>query len=351
MITKENYSEEHIRELQKKSKSDPGLIERTLYAFRLLEALEKVGLNFIFKGGTCLLLLLPEPKRFSTDIDIVVEPGTEIETYISEASKIFPFEDMEEQKRIGQNNIVKRHFKFTYESPIRKGQLYILLDVLYEENHYKRLIDKDIAGDLLLTNGDNLKVRMPSADCILGDKMTAFAPHTTGIPLGAGKDLEVIKQFFDVGSLIDVYENYDDLRDTYYEVSEAELAFRGNPATSEEALLDTIRAAACIGSRGKSGKDDFPYYLRGTRDIVNHIFGGKYSMEVAMSSAPKVIYMAACLLCNKPFHRLSQQESNALKQENLTQPELIGLKSFRKRRDNTYDYLILADHLLNEFRS
>ena len=94
MITKENYSEEHIRELQKKSKSDPGLIERTLYAFGLLEALEKVGLNFIFKGGTCLLLLLPEPKRFSTDIDIVVEPGTEIETYISEASKIFPFEDM-----------------------------------------------------------------------------------------------------------------------------------------------------------------------------------------------------------------------------------------------------------------
>lgn len=246
---------------------------------------------------------------------------------------------------------MKRHFKFTYESPIQKGPLYILLDVLFEKNHYKRLIEKNIAGSLLLTEGNNLKVRMPSVDCILGDKMTAFAPHTTGIPLGTGKDLEVIKQFFDVETLIDAYDDFKDLRDTYYEVSKTELAFRGNPATSEEALMDTIRAAACIGSRGKIGKEDFPYYLRGTRDIVNHIFGGRYSMEVAMSSAPKVICMAACLLCDKPFQHLPQQESHPLKQENLTQPELMNLKSFRKRRDNSYDYLVLADHLLQEFRS
>ena len=33
MITKENYNEAHIRELQAQSKGDPGLIERTLYAF------------------------------------------------------------------------------------------------------------------------------------------------------------------------------------------------------------------------------------------------------------------------------------------------------------------------------
>ena len=39
MISRENYFEPHIRELQKSSKGDPGLIERTLYAFGLLEAL------------------------------------------------------------------------------------------------------------------------------------------------------------------------------------------------------------------------------------------------------------------------------------------------------------------------
>lgn len=35
MISRENYKEAHIRELQASSKGDPGLIERTLYAFGL----------------------------------------------------------------------------------------------------------------------------------------------------------------------------------------------------------------------------------------------------------------------------------------------------------------------------
>lgn len=51
MITRENYSMEHIRNLQESSKRDPNLIERVLFAFGLLEALRRVELPFIFKGG------------------------------------------------------------------------------------------------------------------------------------------------------------------------------------------------------------------------------------------------------------------------------------------------------------
>ena len=91
MISSDNYSERHIRELQTASKGDPGLIERTLYAFGLLEALRKVGMDFIFKGGTSLLLLLPHLRRLSTDIDIVVEPGTNVDVFIERAGSVFPF--------------------------------------------------------------------------------------------------------------------------------------------------------------------------------------------------------------------------------------------------------------------
>ena len=52
MITKENFSREHIQQIQSDSHRDPLLIERTLYAFGLLEALTRVGLDFTFKGGT-----------------------------------------------------------------------------------------------------------------------------------------------------------------------------------------------------------------------------------------------------------------------------------------------------------
>ena len=56
MLSKENFTEQHIRELQKMNRRDPILLERTVYAFGLLEALVRVKMPFIFKGGTCLML-------------------------------------------------------------------------------------------------------------------------------------------------------------------------------------------------------------------------------------------------------------------------------------------------------
>lgn len=348
MILRDNYTEQHIRELQAASKGDPSLIERTLYAFGLLEALVRVGLDFTFKGGTSLLLLLPEPKRLSTDIDIVVEPNTDIDKYIEKAAQFFPFIAKEEQTRVGHNNIEKRHFKFTYNSPVRKGPLYILLDVLFEENRYERLITRPIENELLLTTGENLTVRLPSVDCILGDKLTAFAPHTTGIPLRSDKDLEVIKQFYDVSTLIDEVESFEDVRRTYFAISEAELNYRGNETTSQQALEDTIQAAACIGSRGRIAPDDFPSYVRGTRDIVNHVYERGYTMEVATTMAPKVIYTAACLLTGHSFERIG--DIDALKTESLTQEDMKAMKALRKTRTSAYGYLVLADRLLREHR-
>ena len=42
---------------------------------------------------------------------------------------------------------------------------------------------------------------MPTLECLLGEKLTAFAPHTTGVPLGKKKELEIAKQLFDVAIL------------------------------------------------------------------------------------------------------------------------------------------------------
>ena len=52
MIDKKIYDLDYIRQLQARYKTDPGLLERVLYAFGLLEALVKVGMKFTFKGGT-----------------------------------------------------------------------------------------------------------------------------------------------------------------------------------------------------------------------------------------------------------------------------------------------------------
>lgn len=99
MLSREIFTLEYIRGLQKKYKKDPGLLERVMYAFGLLEALAQVGMDFVFKGGTSLLLLTEHPLRLSTDIDIIVEPGTDVEKFVMEAAKIFPFKHHEKQSR------------------------------------------------------------------------------------------------------------------------------------------------------------------------------------------------------------------------------------------------------------
>lgn len=49
MLSKDNFSKEHIDELRAKYKRDPALLERTIYAFGMLEAISQVNLPFILK--------------------------------------------------------------------------------------------------------------------------------------------------------------------------------------------------------------------------------------------------------------------------------------------------------------
>lgn len=346
MLLKENFSEEYIRELQKNSKRDPVLLERTVYAFGLLEALTRVGMPFIFKGGTCLMLLMDKPRRLSTDIDIIVKPGTDLDDYLDKASEIFPFQMVEEQKRIGKNNIEKRHFKFTYDSPINNKPFYILLDVLFEENHYVELVEKEIRNDLLLTEGEYLTVSIPSADCILADKLTAFAPHTTGIELNKGKDMEVLKQFYDVCSLIENFSSCSIIKRTYEPIAMAEIGYRGLLVSAEDCLKDTFESALCIASRGKVNADEYMYYVKGARDLRGHIYAENYSPEIAAIRAPMVMYMVMCLLTGTEFEKVEDYREYI--NSKLSHEKLASLKYLKKVNPEAYGYAVKVDRLMEE---
>ena len=345
MITRNNYSQEHIRELQASSKKDPALIERVLHAFGLLEAITGVGMPFIFKGGTCLMLLLDHPMRLSTDIDIIVKPGTHIEDYINRAAEIFPFKSQEEQVRVGKNKIEKRHFKFTYESPITGKDIYILLDVIFEENHYKHLVEKEIKNDLLMTEGENLKVKIPSINCILGDKLTAFAPHTTGILLNTGKDMEVMKQMYDVHTLLNKFDDFDEMISTYNSIIDQEIAYRGTHIDRNDVLDDTYAAALCIASRGKTNWEEYRYYVNGIRSLRSHLFEENYSPEIAARKAAKSLYLTTCIKKGVHFHKI--EDPLLYKDRNYIGTEMSSLKYFRKVDMEAFAYTIETDLLLN----
>ena len=340
-MNKENFSESHIRTLCAKSKRDPGLIERTIFAFGLLNALSEVGLPFVFKGGTSLMLLLKRPRRLSTDIDIVVAPGTDISGYLEKAAKIFPFLAREEQVRFGKNKVEKRHFKFTYFSPIRNGELYILLDVLFEEHQYLKTVKRAICNDLLLLDDSPNEVEMPDINCILGDKLTAFAPHTTGIPLGCEKDLEVVKQFYDVATLVEEFDSLELVKGTFNRLVPIEAGYRGLDVEPDVVLADIILTAHAVGSRGKVGSADYPFLLKGLKALGGHVYGERFSAETAIQLAPQVMYLAECMRRGIPFVRPDVKELPSA----LGKPELRCFKALRLVNPSAYAYVSMLDAL------
>lgn len=344
MIDKRIYKLDYIRELQERYQTDPGLLERVLYAFGLLEALVKVGMKFTFKGGTSLMLLLEHPLRLSTDIDIIVEPGTDVDGYIEAAGTIFLFLRKEEDIRKGQNNIEKRHFKFIYHSPIRQKEFYILLDIVFMESPYDMVVSKPIGNDLLITEAEDLPVTVPTLECILGDKLTAFAPHTTGVPLGKNKELEIAKQLYDVAVLAERMKDQSQFKATYNKAVEEELAFRGLDLQKSDVLKDTIRACICIISRGTYDKEDYVEYLKGCRSLTSHILGNRFTPEIAAEIACSVMCLAASVLTDKEFPQITDPAGYA--KERLAGNQYKKLAYIRKRSLIAYGYLVEATRML-----
>lgn len=345
MLLRENFSKPHIRDLQTISQKDPILLERAVYAFGLLEALVRVGMPLIFKGGTCLMLLMDHPQRLSTDIDIIVEPDTDLNEYLRKASEIFPFQKVEEQQRFGKNNIEKRHFKFTYDSPINNRPFYILLDVVFEKNHYDELVSKEIRNELLLTEPEYLTVHIPSPDCILADKFTAFAPHTTGIPLNVNKDMEVIKQLYDVCSLLEIFSDQQKVLNTYIQIVQAEISYRGINKTAEDCLWDTFHSALCIASRGKVSAEEYPLYVKGIRGLRGHIYAENFSPEIAAGRAVKVMYMAACLITGEAFAAVEDYKKYI--NHKIKNGYLTSLRYLKKASPEAFAYAAKIDEILS----
>lgn len=318
MISSLSFKKENIENIKKKyPKLDIQLIERTIFAFGLLEALVKVKLPFIFKGGTSLMLLLDNPYRLSTDIDIVVAPNIEIENYLDEVAKIYPFIRREEQIRKGRNNIIKKHYKYYYQSPTRDIELPILLDILFEENSYEKIIEKEIKSEFLITKDKKTKVNIPSIESILGDKLTAFAPNTTGIQFEytnkegkrVERTLEVMKQFLDCSVLIKEAKNFNEIIKTYDRIVQIEINYRGIDASREECLMDTFNSALAIFTRGNIDSNQYRYFLNGIKKIQNHVYGFDINGELAYQHAARIMLISARLIKRKEEFEYNEQKT------------------------------------------
>jgi Nucleotidyl transferase AbiEii toxin, Type IV TA system len=79
-----------VRKRQELGGCDPVLLKKTIRAFALLVALAARGMDFVFKGGTSLLLRLPRIRRLSIDVDILCPESTgKLDPLLGEKSTTF----------------------------------------------------------------------------------------------------------------------------------------------------------------------------------------------------------------------------------------------------------------------
>lgn len=296
MISTQSRSKEWIMGIREVSPGkDPILIEKMIMALTLVENLKLAELDFIFKGGTSLLLLMNSPRRFSIDIDIVLPDAKNLDVCFKDIIQQGIFTRIEENIRFGQ--LPKQHYKFFFQSVIQEKESHILLDILIEKNPYPILNAINIHSSLIVLEGQATKVVCPSKECMLGDKLTAFAPHTTGIPYGKDKDLEIAKQLFDVAVLFDVIEDISIVRTTFQNIATQELAYRGmKELTTNDVLLDSFYTSILIGTRGASSGLEYAELLDGIKKMTGFVFSGFFSIDSAILCASKVAYLSTLIL-------------------------------------------------------
>jgi predicted nucleotidyltransferase component of viral defense system len=302
MISKDSLHIDWITKVSTANrKADKILVEKVIRALLLLEGLAKQNLDFVFKGGTALMLILKSSKRLSIDIDIIIEKEPQgLEGIFEGLLEDQGFTRFELQERKAGTNIQKAHYKFFYK-PVHQTlaeEESILLDILFEKVGYQKIEVLPIDSKFIISDGDPILVNVPSKEDILGDKLTAFAPNTTGIPYFKGKtsmSMEILKQLYDVGNLIDVAEDGALVKTTFESFATIELEYRDCEDTIDGVLEDIYQTALCIVSRGVVGSGDFEELQTGIQRVSRFIFSETFHIDKAITAASKAAYLAALL--------------------------------------------------------
>lgn len=313
MISAKCFSKEWLDGFKKQKEHEriqANVLEKMIYALHLLESLKSNGLGFVFKGGTSLVLLIQEANRFSIDIDILCNESKEtIEKVLDSVVSSSRFSNYElHSKRSYIAGVPKAHYSFEFESVINPGNSSkILLDILIEDHKYPKLVDVPVKTKWIETDSV-IEVTVPSIDSITGDKLTAFAPNTIGIPYFKGDrdcSKEICKQLFDLSNLIDRSTDIESIAKSFIAHANQEIDYKtlspdAKKLTVERVLNDVIDTCVLITNRGgkeQVEKDQFELLQNGIKAFGSgFLMTGVFRIDEAVSAAALVAHLAVKIL-------------------------------------------------------
>ena len=354
MIKEHCFTDEWLETFKKQREHrriDKGILEKMIYALHLLERINANGLDFIFKGGSSLLLLLEEGNRFSIDIDIICH--TDRETFEGILDKVIVssnFKSFElDEQRSYKTGVPKAHYSFAFDSATKgKYSGTILLDVLIEHSLYPEVIEKQVLTKWIETEYET-KVVVPTIDAITGDKLTAFAPNTVGIPYFKGKgqqpfSMEICKQLFDLSKLFERIENMEIVAQSFDAFVVQAIEYRKaetSDLTSEKVLQDTIDTCAILAKKGKGTADEKQKFIELQKGIrafgTGFLMKGNFRIDDAVPAAARIAYLSAKILY-RDLSPIEYFQGEDIKGLNIENQDYSFLNRLKKQPDKSGFY-------------
>lgn len=354
MIKDKCFTEEWLDQFKKQKdhkRIDKIILEKMIHALHLLERIKANGLDFVFKGDTSLVLLLKEGNRFSIDIDIICKTERkELEEVLNKVIETSHFTEWKlDEHRSYQPGVPKAHYKFSFDTN-QQGSGTILLDVLIENSIYPAQVEIPVNTKWIETEAETM-VTVPTIDSITGDKLTAFAPNTIGIPYFKGKDkqpfsMEICKQLFDLSKLFENIVSVEMVAKSFMAFAEKETNYRknGNPdseLTPKMVLLDTIDTCLIIAKRGGGSEDEKQKFTELQRGIKAFDFGflmsGNFRIDDAIPASSRIAYLAAKILHND-LSPIDHYVGQNIKEWNIEDPDWNFLNKLKKQQDKSSFY-------------
>lgn len=282
-------------------------LEKNILALELVSRLRREGLEFIFKGGTSLALFFDSVRRLSIDVDILsLEPIEHLKAVLDQATtERPPFIGYEHQERRDREAPPTVHFRIPYRSALDPGGVHsIQLDVITAESLYAVTEEKVLRASFFEID-EEIKVTVPTADCLLADKLACFAPSTIGYPYqpivartGAPADprpMKVVKHLFDVAELAAIAGNLTDAVQTYRAVHAEQLQWRGGEWTVNQTLDDTQDGAFWVCRRDLRPKEThakIDFFGDGIRALDSHLFNQPFQIAESRLAAGRAALVA-----------------------------------------------------------
>jgi hypothetical protein len=207
----------------------------------------------------------------------------------------------------------------------------------------------NIDSSFVNQEGTSQSVQLPDFNNILGDKLTAFAPNTTGIPYRKSNKemgMEIIKQMYDIGCLCDKIDNPEIVSAVFSSFAETESQYRRITNSSDDVLDDIIETALSVCLRQSIGKSDFNILSKGIIQVKPFIFSEVFHLEKAITHAAKAVYIAS-VIKHKINHFSRFDKELNMTDWIITAPTNTKLNKIKKTDPEAFYYLYLMSKIIS----